>query len=253
MRNAALAVGRIAAKSAAALTLLQHFDRYFEVVRADTPALRDEAYRIRHEVYCREHAFEASRADGLERDAHDARAIQVLLRHRPSGVFAGTVRLILSDLPSASVLRRQGVDLFALAPRAVTGEISRFAVRQAFRKRSTDTNYADAQAAPSTSHGTERRVAPVLTLGLLRAALSLMVERGIAHACALAAPELLRMLGSLGIELTPIGTPLEHRGTRVAAHADIHDVLRKLQRQRPEVFEIVTDRGRHLPAEWGAS
>jgi N-acyl amino acid synthase of PEP-CTERM/exosortase system len=251
MRNAALTVGRIAAKSAAALTLLQHFDRYFEVVRADTPALRDEAYRIRHEVYCREHAFEASRADGLERDAHDSRAIQALLHHRPSGAFAGTVRLVLSDLPSASVLERQGLDLFAFAPHAVTGEISRFAVRQAFRKRSTDTNYADAQAGAATD-GAERRVAPALTLGLLRAALSLLVEQGVVHACALAQPELLRLLGSLGIDLAPIGTPVEHRGTRVVCHTDVPEALRKLQRQRPEIFEVITDRGRHLPAGWGA-
>jgi N-acyl amino acid synthase of PEP-CTERM/exosortase system len=250
MRNAALAVGRIAVKSAARLTLLQHFDRYFDVVPADTPEHRNEACRIRHEVYCQENRFEAPSPDGLEQDEHDSHSAHALLRHRPSDAFAGTVRLILAELPAASLLQRQGIDLFTVAPCAAMGEISRFAVRQAFRKRATDANYADAQTAPPTSHKTERRVGPALTLGLLRAALSLMVERGITHACALAAPELLRMLGSLGIDLTPIGAPVEHRGTRVAAYADIHDVLRNLQRQRPEIFEVITDRGRHLPAGW---
>jgi hypothetical protein len=52
--------------------------------------------------------------------------------------------------------------------------------------------------------------------------------------------------------MAPIGEAFEHRGLRLVAHADIHDTLRKLQRQRPEIFEVITDRGRHLPAGWGA-
>ena len=32
--------------------LLAHFMRYFEIVRADTPALLEEVFRLRYQVYC---------------------------------------------------------------------------------------------------------------------------------------------------------------------------------------------------------
>ena len=34
--------------------LLAHFTKYFEILQADTPALLEEAFRLRYEVYCQE-------------------------------------------------------------------------------------------------------------------------------------------------------------------------------------------------------
>ena len=49
------------------------YESYFDIVRADTPALLDEAYRLRYQVYCVENPFEnpAEHSDGRERDADD--------------------------------------------------------------------------------------------------------------------------------------------------------------------------------------
>ena len=36
--------------------LLAHFMKYFEILRADTPALLEEVFRLRYQVYCVEGA-----------------------------------------------------------------------------------------------------------------------------------------------------------------------------------------------------
>ncbi|MGH8585199.1 MAG: PEP-CTERM/exosortase system-associated acyltransferase [Gammaproteobacteria bacterium] len=83
--------------------LLTHFRKYFEILRADTPALLEEAFRLRYQVYCQEGCLPGfdplDYPDGLERDIYDYehRSVHCLLRHRPTGSNAGTVRLVLAD------------------------------------------------------------------------------------------------------------------------------------------------------------
>ncbi|MGH8567684.1 MAG: GNAT family N-acyltransferase, partial [Gammaproteobacteria bacterium] len=85
------------------LDLLTHFRKYFEILRADTPDLLEEAFRLRYEVYCGEGCLPGfdplDYPDGLERDIYDYehRSVHCLLRHRSTGSNAGTVRLVLAD------------------------------------------------------------------------------------------------------------------------------------------------------------
>src|SRR5690606_33823020 len=48
------------------------FSKYFKIEAAATDAIRDEVYRVRHEVYCEELKFEPERPDRREIDAYDA-------------------------------------------------------------------------------------------------------------------------------------------------------------------------------------
>ena len=75
------------------------FEEYFQIVLADTPALRDTVFRLRYQIYCMETGFERPEdfPDGLEKDAFDGRAVHSLLQHKASGDYAGTVRLVLAD------------------------------------------------------------------------------------------------------------------------------------------------------------
>ena len=80
--------------------LIDAYNRYFEVMLVDDrPDLINEVYRLRYHIYCIEHPFEdpAQFPDQLERDRYDDRSLHSLLIHRPSGVIAGTVRLILPE------------------------------------------------------------------------------------------------------------------------------------------------------------
>ena len=85
---------------------LSCYRRHFEVVRADTADLLDEAYRLRYQVYCLENRYENpdQQVHGRERDLYDDRSVHSLLIHRRSGLAAGTMRVILpgtdtQDLP----------------------------------------------------------------------------------------------------------------------------------------------------------
>ena len=51
----------------------ENYNAIFDVLRADTPALLDRVYRLRHQVYCVENAFEDPQLhlDGREIDAND--------------------------------------------------------------------------------------------------------------------------------------------------------------------------------------
>jgi len=101
-------------KESMQLDLLSAFNEYFELVHADTDELRAQVFQLRYQVYVLETGFEAEEdcrsrvaADGSvirwEEDEFDARSDHYLLRHRRTGVYAATTRLILpeSSTPAA--------------------------------------------------------------------------------------------------------------------------------------------------------
>jgi N-acyl-L-homoserine lactone synthetase len=105
----------------------------FEVVVADTTELREAAFALRHDVYCRELGYEPVRADGLERDSYDDRAHHYLLAHVPTGTWAACVRIVFPgespdslDLPFE--LAVPAPPKLTAMPRTGVGEISRFTV-----------------------------------------------------------------------------------------------------------------------------
>ena len=87
------------------LHLAQSFDQYFEIVFANTTELQRESYRIRHQVYSEELGWEPPRDSRMEMDAYDEFSHSILLRHKRTGAFVGTVRLVLPppELPHATL------------------------------------------------------------------------------------------------------------------------------------------------------
>jgi N-acyl amino acid synthase of PEP-CTERM/exosortase system len=194
------------------------------VVRADTPALLDQAYRLRYQVYCVENPFEdpAQQIDGRETDIDDDRSVHSLLIYRRTGVVAGTVRVILPGsgahrrpLPISRVVDRESAAILArLAPER-TGEISRFAVSKDFRRRCGEERYADIgyQGSGQEVLG-ERRVLPYITFGLLSAVFEICSEYQIDHICAVMEPALIRLLGRVGVRFEPVGGLVQYHGLR---------------------------------------
>lgn len=239
--------------------LVDHYNRYFEVVRANTPALRERVFRLRYEVYCLENPFEnaAEFPDGMERDEFDSRSVHALLRHRSTGADVGTIRVILPGgerappLPVAAILQKHGIDPDRYFPRRWTAELSRFAVAKSFRRRRTDGRYPDEADAGMADGEIDRRIIPVMTLGLMMAALQIGIERGLSHACAVVEPTMFRLLARHGIELTPVGPAVDHHGLRQPCYLVAEELLADLAVRRPEIWEVITDRGRLAPV--GAS
>ena len=236
--------------------LVELYNQYFDVVPADTRERRDEAYRLRYQVYCVENPFEnpAEHLDGRERDKYDDHSVHSLLIHRSTGALAGTVRLVLPKLgrhlPIRHVCNHPLLSSQHMLPPNTTAEISRFAVSKQFRRRATDKLGVDHALLEqsSSSSAFDRRLIPHITLGLMKAIVQMSWEQGITHWSAVMEPALLRLIGRLGIDFTPLGPLVDHHGMRQPCHGNIDDILTGMKRHRSDAWDLITDGGRY----WGS-
>ena len=72
----------------------KHFSEFLEPVVAQSENTRTESFIIRHKVYCEELQFEPLKNSRLETDEFDKFSSPCLIRHKGSGHYAGTVRLV---------------------------------------------------------------------------------------------------------------------------------------------------------------
>ena len=265
-QSAAGGVMADSAKTAVDERLIDAYRRYFEVLFVDDhPELQKEVHRLRYHVYCLEHSFEdpSQFPDGLEIDAYDARSLHSLLIHRPSGVIAGTVRLILPDaenpvgsLPIDRVCQEPSFKDPGQIPRAHMGEVSRFAVSRSFRRRIgeagsptavTEDSLAAMEAAQQDM--TNRRLAPHITLGLIESLVTMSAQSGTTHWCSVMERSLLRLLSRIGIYFDNLGPPVEYHGSRQPCYMELRTLLARVKEERFDVWEILTREGTVGPIE----
>lgn len=202
-------------------SIAEHFNRYFELVMADTPELKREVYSIRYRVYCEELSYESTDKfpDGLEKDAYDDHSIHYLLKHRPSGLYAGCVRIVLPklsgylfDLPSETLFPHH-FDLLN-RPKQEFCEISRLAVLSEFRKIDKENNPLEGMLIPySEGSETKQKFLPIIALSLYWTSISTARSLNLDIA-ALMEPRLARHLKRFGITSEKIGSLLNYRGKR---------------------------------------
>ena len=238
-------------------SLYSHYDTMFETRLADSPLLREECFRIRHEVYCIERGYLDSnqKHPGLECDSYDERSAHSLLYDRASGVAVGTIRLILAEggspvapTPFHSLCQ----DRLAQRPELAesrTAEVSRLALSKcrcegvssltANKRRSTD--LADIHSSSCVA------------LGLLRMAIEMAVANRVDYLCAVMEPSLLRMLARCGIYFQNLGSRIDYHGMRQPCSAHLITMLDGIEADRPDVWEVMTDLGRFHPDRPGAT
>ena len=233
-------------------SLAEAYQEMFQGVLADTPQLRSEVHRLRFQVYCLERNFEdpARNPGGLERDEYDNHAAHALLMHRASGLFVGTVRMILhkpgareGSLPFHKLCREPRLRDPSFLPFETMAEFSRFAISKQFRSRAGDDAYGRAYS-PEELANDARRVVPHITLGLMTMALQIAIARGIDCVCAVMEPPLLRLLSRFGIFFNPVGPLVEHHGLRQPCYEFVAPLLARIEIERPEIWDVITDRGR---------
>jgi N-acyl-L-homoserine lactone synthetase len=196
---------------------------------ADTPALLEECYRIRYEVYCSERHFLVGQ-NGVEQDEFDANAQHIALLSRRTGAVVGTVRLVLpaegSPTDSFPLQRVCGSALPDDMPLRYTAEISRFAIAK------------------------QRRgihAASLMRLGLLRGIIEVSPRLGVAHWCAVMEPALLRLLATSSIQFKPIGSPVDYHGLRQPCYNSIAAVMDGIYFGRLAIWNYVTNFGDYWP------
>jgi N-acyl amino acid synthase of PEP-CTERM/exosortase system len=228
--------------------LFGYYHRHFEVLRANTPRLLDQVYRLRYQVYCIENQFEDPTAhlDGREMDEHDAVSAHILLLHRKSGTAVGTARLIMPQLgsswrplPILPVLAPKVREEFERLPLHRTAEISRFAVSKEFRRWWRDHHGSTVETTHQQTAGGEQQLMQYITFGLIQDILQLSIERGVDYLVAAMNFSLIRIVGNLGIELESIGGPVEYHGMRQPCIAFLANLVEQSQNQLTPFWQFV--------------
>lgn len=230
-------------------SLSQLFHKYFQVILADSPALREEVYRIRYEVYCREFKFEraADFPDGLEHDSFDVRrSHHCILLHRETGLLAGCVRLVTNDPADlqAPLPFEQGGNIGLKNPeiapmieqRSKIGEISRLAVPATFRRRKGDPGSPIGELSVPDFSRNERRCFPHIPMGLYLAAAAIGLKMNLEGVFAMMELRLVRHLRRFGIVFEQAGDIIDYHGQRAAFYISRDGLYKYLQ---PEIKTLL--------------
>lgn len=232
-------------------SLGEGFRKYFQVEAAFSDTLRDAVYGIRHEVYCEELAFEPVRPDRRETDEYDRHSLHCLLRssNDPS-TLVGCNRLVLArpedpDFPlpfehtCRATLDRSIIDPARL-PRHTIGEVSRLAVRAQYRRRKGETKTALALSDDDFGTKDQPRF-PYIPIGLYLAVIALAKREGVETLFMLTEPRLADHFAKLGVRITQIGGPVEHRGIRVPSMMNATDVINRLRFFVKPIWRVVVE------------
>ena len=208
----------------------------YEIVPAFSDALKDEVYRIRHQVYCEELAYEPQRPDRRESDEYDPHSLHLLIRSVQIGDFIGCTRIVRTrpDDPNqplplekscAATLDRSIVDPARL-PRDSIGEISRLAVLARFRKRPVEERR---EVGFMRKCGRQMHPHfPYILADLYLGTIELARLNGIDTLFVLTEERLARHLRILGFKVRAIGAPIELHGQRLPSMMSASGIIDNL-------------------------
>lgn len=240
------------------------FNSVFNVQLANSPELINEVFEVRYQVYCIDRPFEDPRcfADKREHDSYDPRSAHALIRHRMTGDSVAAVRLVMAgDTPEQADFPMEGrcvhrmdqeaQEAIAETRRDRIAEISRMAVSREFRRRLNEGRSVSGISEPAYYSDSEigRRALPYISLGLFAAILQMSVKHGITHWMAVMEPAQLRLLKRFGVEFDHVGPLMEYHGHRRPAFTEAASLLEGIRQRRPDVWSLITDGGRFLPAK----
>ncbi|APW35945.1 hypothetical protein RD110_00905 [Rhodoferax koreense] len=220
------------------------FNRYFKIAPALCDQLRNEVFHIRHEVYAREFGFEPLRADEKETDAYDRHSLHCIVKTADDADhLVGCARIVMPDpdaphaplpfeIACRDTLDRSIIDPAKL-PRHRIAEVSRLAVMADFRRRKGEKLSADASLNEQDFGGVGVHRFPNIPLSLYSAAVLMAQRQDIEYLFVLTEPRLSKHFAKFGVNITPIGEPIDFHGIRVPSVmrvAEIYPGLRTLFR-----------------------
>jgi N-acyl amino acid synthase of PEP-CTERM/exosortase system len=241
------------------------FNEYFEMVPAISDELKIEVYKLRYQVFCIDNKIFNSEhyPDGLETDDFDQRSVHYLIRHRKSGDFAATTRLILPDANDPEKLfplelhcKVDNVAVMRGINRNHLAEISRFCVSKAFKRRKNEANTVvgiDVNWQPDSFTLDERRSFPHISLALMVCVIKASYENDIYYTYAGMESALYRFLSTLGINLTKIGSLADYYGERWPTIIKATDMDDNVAEKNLDIWNLLTNKGCYWSSVQGAS
>lgn len=238
--------------------IIEAFDEYFEMVPAVSDELKNEVYKLRYQVYCLEiRGYNPEHyPDAMEYDDYDLHSVHYLIRHRKSGDYAATTRLILPDVNNPEKLfqlehncRIDNTAIMQTVNRKHLAEVSRFCVSKAFKRRKNEVNTLtginDVSALDYFTPD-ERRTFPHLTLALMACIIKASYENDIHYLYVTTELSWVRFVASLGIYLIKIGPVADYHGERYPWVIKVTDLLDSVAEKNIEVWNLLTDKGRFV-------
>ncbi len=221
-----------------AKNIAEHFTEFLTPQVATTEELRDEVFRIRHNVYCEELAFEDVKEEGMEQDEFDCQSIFSMIRHKPTNIYTSCVRVVKSDNESELL----PIEKYCLESiqneefhpsnfaRSEICEISRLAVKADFRRRKADQFRGSGTGVISetTYSETELRCFPFIAIGLYMAAATMAIDTGVKHVYVMMEPRLARSMKFVGIKFIQLGDAIDYHGKRAPYYINPNIFLENL-------------------------
>lgn len=230
--------------------ILDAFNKYFEMVPAVSEQLKNEVYRLRYQVYCLETGFEKIEQypEGVEFDEYDNSSVHYLIRHRRSGAYAATTRLIL---PSATIFpiekytQFDNKEVLKNLSRNNLAEASRFCISKGFKNRKDESGTLIGIGSEWEINYTEdeRRFFPYLTIALFACLIKMSDENGIYYWYAVMEPALIRYFSSLGIYFVGIGPLVDYHGKRRPCMIKVSDLLEGVEKKDLSIWSMMTNKG----------
>jgi N-acyl amino acid synthase of PEP-CTERM/exosortase system len=227
------------------------FKEYFEIVPALSEELKNEAYRIRHQVYCEDLNFESPRSNKFETDEYDTSALHLLMRSIKFDRFIGCARIIRtktnephSFLPfekiCADTLDHSIINSIQLSRNKIA-EVSRLAVIATFRRRKDEIKKAINISAeefkrPINSHSRF----PYIPLGLFIGTIELARLNNLDFLFMLTEKRLANHFNKLGAEIQFIGSPIEHRGIRIPSMVCIEKIIKNMRPIFHSLYQVIS-------------
>lgn len=236
-------------------SIIDAFNKYFEMVPAISDQLKNEVYKLRYQIYCLETGFEKfwHYPDGVEFDEYDNNSVHYLIRHRESEVYAATTRLILPDVtnrkklfPIEKYTQFDNYEVLNNIPRDNLAEASRFCVSKEFKRRRNELGMSAVIGSDLKAHftGEERRVFPHLTIALFACLIKMSDENGIYYWYAIMEPALVRYFSLLGIYFISIGPLVNYHGKRQPCMIKVSDLLDGVAKKDLGLWNMMTNKGR---------
>ncbi len=235
------------------------FYKLFDVVHADTQELKDEAHRLRYQVFCLENkGYEdpAAHPDGMERDPYDVNAEHALLIYKPKNKAIGTVRVIkpnLDDLMKSFPLQTLCDSHYLHDETYVKNscEFSRLCISRELRQEiKEEVRNLSGMFNFSANDQFSIYERPLLNiglaaapLGLIRGAFELAMKNGALNVFGVMEPRNIGRLEQSGLVHETIGPKMDYHGVRVPFVCNVLEVFENAIINNHEIWNVVSVKG----------
>lgn len=231
-------------------SLVEDFQRYFNLELASDPATLADVFRIRYRVYCEEFGYEdaTSFPEGLESDEFDSISRHTLVSHTATGMPAGCARLVLADENTLMPMEQHCggvIDQSILSAysgrRDTVCEFSRLGVDGAFRRRMGEkaSRFGEIDAIDCSRR--EQRTFSLIAVATILSGLALSEVLDRTHCFAMMEPFLPRLLRRSGLVVHLAGDQIDYHGLRSPYYWETGEMVSGMVEELQEFYDHIRD------------